>query len=53
MASLLAIVSFAIAVLFYALRLGHGTWTWTLFALIGLLCLAVAGRWDGWPHGRA
>ena len=39
-----AIISFALSVIFYAWNLGHDTWTWTLFMLIGLLCLAVSGK---------
>lgn len=41
---LAAILSFALSVIFYAWHLGHDVWTWTLFMLIGLLCMAISAK---------
>lgn len=46
MVAIVAIISFVLSVIFYLLDLGHGHWTWTLFALLGLLFMAIAGKWD-------
>ena len=42
---LAGIVAFVLAIIFYAWHLGHDVWTWTLFMLIGFLCMALAGRY--------
>jgi hypothetical protein len=47
MIRLLAILSFAIAVLFDLWSIHHGIWTWTPFMLIGLLLWCIS---DGWDH---
>lgn len=43
---LAAIVFFALSVIFNAWTIGHGIWTWELFALLGALCFAISHRWD-------
>jgi len=43
---LLAIISFALAVIFNAWNIHHGAWSWTLFTVIGLLLWCISGRWD-------
>jgi hypothetical protein len=43
-----AAVAFAIAVLMYAFSLSSGHVDWILFALIGLLCMALSGCGWGW-----
>jgi hypothetical protein len=51
MIRLIAIVAFALGIVFYAWSLGHGAFQWPLFALIGFLCLAIDGPWNWkWPH---
>lgn len=51
MMRLIAIVAFALAVIFYAGGFGRGTFDWTLLMLIGLLCFAADdGSW--WPWHR-
>lgn len=47
---LAAIVSFVLAILFYAWHIHHDVFTYVLFALIGWLCMALAGKWPGWPR---
>jgi hypothetical protein len=44
MFAIAAIISFALSVIFYAWTLSHGVWSWELFMLIGLLCLAISGK---------
>ena len=46
MFSLAAIIAFALSVIFYAWSVGHGVWTWQLFMLTGLLCVAISSRWN-------
>ena len=41
-------VMFFISILMYGFSLGHGKITYTLFALLGLLFLALAGCTWGW-----
>jgi hypothetical protein len=49
----LAALAFAIAVLMHLFGWSHGHVDVTLFALIGLLCLALAGcTWDWLPRRR-
>jgi hypothetical protein len=45
-------VAFAIAVLMYGFSLASGHVTWTLFALVGLLFLALASCPWGWVVAR-
>jgi len=43
---LLAIISLAMSVVFYAWNISHGRWTYVLFMLIGLLLWCISDRWD-------
>lgn len=43
MFGIIAVVSFAISLLMYALSIGHSVFTWTLFMLIGFLAMALSG----------
>lgn len=49
----LAALAFALAVMMHLFSWGHGVIDVTLFELLGLLCLALAG-WRGpeWPFRR-
>ena len=46
MVRLLAIVFFALAVVFDAWSVSHGVWTWHLLALLGLLAWCISSAWD-------
>jgi hypothetical protein len=43
---ILSIGAFACAVAFNVWGNASTLWTWQLMALIGLLCMAIATRWD-------
>jgi hypothetical protein len=46
---LAAILSFALAIIFYAWNISHDVFTWTLFMLIGLFCWCISGAsWPPW-----
>lgn len=49
MIRLLAIISFALAFIFYAWSIRHGVWTWILFMLGGFLLASISGSWDRPP----
>jgi hypothetical protein len=49
MIKILAVLAFALAVIFNAWSLQHGAITWQLLALIGLFLLALAALWDRTP----
>lgn len=44
MLHLAAIVLFILSTIFYAWSLGHGVWSWTLLALLGLTCWCISAH---------
>lgn len=49
MTHLLAIIAFALAVIFYAWSITHGVWTWEFFMLWGFLLEAISAH-PKWPY---
>ena len=49
MTHLLAIIAFALAVIFYAWSINHGVWTPIFLALWGLLLWCISGH-PKWPY---
>lgn len=49
MTHLLAIIAFALAVIFYGWGISHGVWTYTFMALWGLLLMALSAH-PKWPY---
>jgi hypothetical protein len=49
MVRLLAIIAFALAVIFDAWSITHGAFTWELFMLLGLLAWCISSAWDRTP----
>ena len=49
MTHLLAIIAFALSVIFYAWSIKHGVWSWQFFMLWGFLLEAVSSH-DKWPY---
>jgi hypothetical protein len=47
-----AALAFGFAILMHLLGWHHGVIDVTLFELIGLLCIALAGLFPGWPPRR-
>lgn len=49
MIHLLAIIAFALAVIFFAWHIVHGVWSWQFFMLWGFLLSTIAGH-EKWPY---
>jgi 1,4-dihydroxy-2-naphthoate octaprenyltransferase len=49
----LAVIAFAIGLAMHIFGWGSGKIDETLFLFIGLLCMALAGVYGGWPRGPA
>lgn len=49
MTHLLAIIAFALAVIFYGWSIHHGIWTAEFMALWGLLLMALSAH-EKWPY---
>jgi hypothetical protein len=46
---LLALISFALALIFYGWHVAHGVWTWQFWALWGLFLWCLSGAHDRVP----
>jgi hypothetical protein len=50
MAAVFAVAFFIVAIILHVAGLGSGHWDETTFMLAGMLCLALAVLFPGWPR---